>query len=83
MEITLTLRGILAEHLPPGTGRYTRRVEVPEDASVAAALAQLRVPRDLVHLVLVNGVQVSPSEVASTTLRAEDELAVWPPLSGG
>ena len=83
MQITLTLRGILAAHLPPGSGRHTRRVEVSEGATIEGALAQLRVPGELAHLVLLNGEQVPVSRLANTPLRAEDTLAIWPPLSGG
>ena len=87
MQITLTLRGSLTghlpEHLPAGSSRRSRRVEVAEGATIAAALDALRVPRELVHLVLLNGERVAVGQLATTALRPEDQLAVWPPLSGG
>ena len=83
MQIDLTLRGTLTDYLPPGEGRHSRSIEVADGATVDAVLAQLRVPQELVHLVLVNGVNVPRKQLGATALRARDTLAVWPPLSGG
>ena len=83
MLITLTLRGLLTKHLPPGSGRHSCPLEVADDVTVGEVLAGLRVPRELVHLVLLNGVNVPPRDLDSTALRAQDSPAVWPPLSGG
>ncbi len=83
MQIDLTLRGMLRDYLPPGEGRGTRRVEVVEAATVDAVLRQLRIPVELVHLVLVNGVRVPRAELDTRSLNRDDALAVWPPLSGG
>ena len=83
MQITLTLRGMLAQYLPPGTGRRSRALEVADDATVDAVLKHLAVPEELVHLVLVNGVHVHTAQLGTTPLHAQDELAIWPPLSGG
>jgi sulfur carrier protein ThiS len=35
------------------------------------------------HLVLVNGIFVSPSARANTRIGEGDTLAVWPPVAGG
>ena len=83
MQITLTLRGSLAEYLPPGRGRRERPLEVADGATIRAVLTRLAVPDELVHLVLLNGVNVPPRDLESTVLRPQDSLAVWPPLSGG
>ena len=87
MQITLTLRGSLSEHLPAALpeagGRHSRRVEIAEGASIEATLERLGVPSERVHLVLLNGERVGVGQLATTALRHEDQLAVWPPLSGG
>ncbi len=83
MQITLTLRGILAEHLPAGSGRRSRPVEVAEGATIDALLAHLEVPREMAHLVLLNGEPIPVARLAETSLRDRDVLSVWPPLSGG
>ena len=83
MQIDLTLRGSLTEYLPPGDGRYSRRLEVADGATIDTVLVHLGVPLELVHLVLVNGVNVPRGQLGTLALRAHDTLAVWPPLSGG
>ena len=83
MQLTLTLRGMLTAYLPPGTGRHTRPLVVADDATVDAVLTHLRLPRELVHLVMVNGMQLPEAQYATTPLHEHDTLAIWPPLSGG
>jgi len=41
------------------------------------------VPAEHCHLVLVNGVFISPSERGSRRLSEGDHLAIWPPVAGG
>jgi molybdopterin converting factor small subunit len=36
-----------------------------------------------VHLVLVNGKYIEPSQRASYALKEGDVLAIWPPIAGG
>ena len=45
--------------------------------------ADNRLPLELVHLVLVNGVFVPRAERASRVLHEGDVLAIWPPIAGG
>jgi sulfur carrier protein ThiS len=40
-------------------------------------------PRQLVHLVLVNGEFILPVERATHVLREGDVVAIWPPIAGG
>lgn len=58
-------------------------MDVDETASVLAILDGIGVPREMCHLVLVNGEYVAPSDRDSKTLKAGDALAVWPPVAGG
>jgi len=50
---------------------------------VSAVLAPFSLPERLTHLVLVNGVFVPPEARATTPLKEDDMLAVWPPIAGG
>jgi sulfur carrier protein ThiS len=59
------------------------QLEVPENASVGSIIEQLRLPKELVHLVLVNGVYVRPEQQGTTLLNDSDSLAIWPPVAGG
>ena len=83
MQITVTLRGMLKEYLPPGSERYSRPLKVAEGATIEAVLTQLDLPKELAHLVLLNGEHIPSSRLHATGLHAKDTLAVWPPLSGG
>jgi len=43
----------------------------------------LGVPREAVHMVLVDGRHVPVEEIDSTPLENGRTLAVWPPVAGG
>jgi molybdopterin synthase sulfur carrier subunit len=88
MRITFKLFAMLSDYLPPEADGRKRTgnelvVEVSESATVQGVIDRFRLPSKLVHLVLVNGVYISPDARAGHTLHAEDELAVWPPIAGG
>jgi sulfur carrier protein ThiS len=84
MKITLKLFASLTDYLPP-EAKYTNVIEldITPDTSIAQLVAQYSLPEKLVHLVLVNGRYVAPQQRASQTLKADDVLAIWPPIAGG
>lgn len=73
----------LMDYLPPGAVENTARVELPGEATIATALAKLNLPEERCHLVLLNGIFVSPSARASQAIGEGDTIAVWPPVAGG
>jgi sulfur carrier protein ThiS len=83
MQITVKLYAMLSEYLPPGAVRNVSRLEVAEAATIGMVIEQLCLPRELVHLVMINGVYVPPSRHSSTALKDADSLAMWPPVAGG
>jgi molybdopterin converting factor small subunit len=83
MQITVKLYAMLSDYLPPGTVRNVGRLDVAEAATVGRVIEQLGLPRELVHLVMINGVYVSPSQQSNTALKDADRLAIWPPVAGG
>ena len=83
MKITLKLFATLSEYLPPRAASNTVEVDVADDATPDDLIEQFRVPRDLVHLVLLNGVYVQPADRAKPIMRSGDALAIWPPVAGG
>ncbi len=83
MNVTLKLYASLAAYLPADAHLNQVRLELPEDATIAAVIERFALPQKLTHLVLVNGVFVPPSERAGTRLREGDQLAMWPPIAGG
>ncbi|HXH03738.1 MAG TPA: MoaD/ThiS family protein [Candidatus Competibacteraceae bacterium] len=79
----MKLFATLGTYLPPGAARNAATVTVEEGADIAAVLARLGVPREQVHLALVNGVYIAPERLAETRLAPGDTLALWPPVAGG
>lgn len=84
MTITLKLYASLQDLLPAGTKRNAAPIEIADDASLNSIIDHYRVPRELAHLVLVNGVFVCDADRdAPGALNAGDVLAIWPPVAGG
>ena len=80
---TVKLYASLSSYLPPGARKNAIQLTLPPEATVLSTLAQLNVPRERCHLVLINGEFVPPSARAAQVLRDGDTLAVWPPVAGG
>jgi len=79
---------MLRDHLPSEVEAQTRAgneltLEVPDGTSVQEIIDRFNLPSPLVHLVLVNGVHISPAALAGHVLNADDEVAIWPPIGGG
>ena len=83
MTITLKLFSVLEKHLPQDAIRNQARVEIADNASVGDVLAAHGVPLPLCQIILVNGVYSRPADVNEVSLKADDVLAVWPPVAGG
>ncbi|MGE3540940.1 MAG: MoaD/ThiS family protein [Candidatus Tectimicrobiota bacterium] len=83
MEVTVKLFAILGKYLPPHAIHNTVRMDITAGTSVAQLLRHLHLPLELTPVVLVNGDYIPPSEHAYTPLNYGDELAVFPPVSGG
>lgn len=84
MQITFKLYASLTQYLPSERRNDNRMpLSVPEGATVAQVIEPFGLPEKLVHLVLVNGHYVPPSERLSRPLAEGDVLAIWPPIAGG
>ncbi len=81
---TVKLFASLAEYLPPGAKDHATKIALSSnDATIMSTLEALRVPQEKCHLVLLNGIFVSPSERPGCTISDGDTIAVWPPVAGG
>ncbi len=83
IRINLKLYASLADYLPAGANGNQVDVELPDDVTPHQAIDRFRVPREEVHLILLNGVYVKPDERDEPAFRDGDTLAVWPPVAGG
>ena len=83
MRVRFKLFATLADYLPQPARSNEVELEVPSGTTIDSLIAQYNLPRNLVHLVLVNGVYVQPSERSTSALKEGDVLAIWPPIAGG
>lgn len=83
MQITLKLYATLAEYLPEGTKNHRTQLEISETETVYNVIERYNVPKERAHLVLLNGVYLTPEQREQPTFKEGDTLSVWPPVAGG
>lgn len=83
MKITLKLYAMLGDYLPSGAEDHAAEIEVAEDISPYQLIDQLKIPREMAHLVLLNGVYLEPEMRDHPAFKEGDTLAIWPPIAGG
>ena len=79
MKVRLRLFAQLADYLPPDADGDGVTLDLHEGALVSVVLSRLRIPERVPCLSVVNGHEVEDSHL----LHDGDELAIFPPLSGG
>jgi molybdopterin synthase sulfur carrier subunit len=83
MRITLKLFASLGQFLPAGASANAVQAEVPDGVSAHQVLEQFGVPLEMAHLVLLNGVYLDAQARDQALVKADDVLAIWPPVAGG
>ncbi len=84
MKITLKLYATLSDLLPGSAVANAVSIEIGENASLNRIIDTYHVPRELAHLVLINGVFVCETDRDQEgVLKEGDVLAIWPPVAGG
>ena len=83
VKITFKLYASLTQYLPPEAERNMVDVEIEDTCTVHAVFERYQVPRKSVQLVVINGVYVLPELRDEAIFKADDVLAVWPPVAGG
>jgi molybdopterin converting factor small subunit len=83
MRITLKLFATLGRFLPQGAEANAIEVEIPDGSTPHVVIDRYAVPREKVHLVMVNGAYVNPVDRDLRRLEDGDVLAIWPPVAGG
>ncbi len=83
MKVTLKLYATLSDLLPRDANQNSIRITVPNDATPNQVIDQYKVPREMAHLVLLNGVYVGREDRDKPLIKENDALAIWPPVAGG
>ncbi|MFK8081263.1 MAG: MoaD/ThiS family protein [Granulosicoccus sp.] len=84
MKITFKLYATLQHLLPAGAVKNAVEIEVADDVTLNDVIDMYKVPRELAHLVLINGVfQCEADRDKPQVLKNDDVLAIWPPVAGG
>lgn len=79
MRISVRLNASLRRFIPAGAAGSPFDLDVAEGSSVAQVMEQLGVPPQQTHMVCIDGEQADRQD----TLRAGQELSMYPPLAGG
>lgn len=83
MRITLKLYASLMPYLPETDQRHSVDIRIKETDSPYQVIDTLKIPRELAHLVIVNGIFVCGEERDSYRFKEGDVLAIWPEVAGG
>jgi molybdopterin converting factor small subunit len=79
MKIEIKLFAHFREYLPPGSEKYSCRLDLEEGTTVGRALETLKVPLSDPMIALVNGLH----RTFEDPLQPGDVLSVFPPVAGG
>nr|WP_298289723.1 MoaD/ThiS family protein [Thiomonas sp.] len=83
MHITLKLMATLTDYLPQPRQGHQISLTLPAGTTIQDVVERFRLPWQLVHLVLVDGVYIYPDQRDRRVLRDGETLAIWPPVAGG
>lgn len=83
MQLKFKLYAGLSEYLPSEARDNVLQMEIPETTTANDIIDRFHVPRQLAHLVLLNGVYLKPEDRDRPLMRDGDTLAIWPPVAGG
>ena len=82
MRVKLKLFASLRPLLPSAKGGELE-IEAAPGTTPLALIDRYALPREQVHLILVNGLYVAPDDAGEHELADGDEVAMWPPVAGG
>ncbi len=83
MKITLKLYASLMPYLPETDQRHAVDIEIDPSDTPYQVIDSLGIPRELAHLVIVNGIFVCEEERNKARFKEGDVLAMWPEVAGG
>lgn len=83
MKITLELFASLMQLLPEGSSLHATTLEVEESTTLNEVIDQMKIPRELAHIVLINGEFKCGDDRDVPWFKEGDKVSIWPPVAGG
>lgn len=84
MKITLKLFAMLQDYLPAdGRKSNSVQIDVTDETTVIELIERFGLPKNLCHLVLVDGSYIPPEARTAHVVREGQVLSIWPPVAGG
>jgi hypothetical protein len=83
MKITLKLYASLMPYLPETDQRHAVDIEIDPSDPPYKVIDAMKIPRELAHLVIVNGIFVCGEDRNKAQFKEGDVLAMWPEVAGG
>ena len=83
VHIQLKLMATLTDYLPQPRQGHQISLDLPVGTTIQDVVERFRLPWQLVHLVLVDGVYIYPEKRDTRVLLEGETLAIWPPVAGG
>ncbi|MBL4743735.1 MAG: MoaD/ThiS family protein [Cycloclasticus sp.] len=83
-KMTVKLFASLMEYLPVNsTKSHGFDYKITDSTTVGYLIDDLKLPRNVIHIVLLNGVYLDAETRDETVLSEGDTLGFWPPVAGG
>ena len=79
MEIKVHVFAYLRKYLSNGKDNESRKVVLPDGATIENLCNELQIPLTLAKLTVIKGTQVP----LDTPLKHGDEVSIFPPIAGG
>lgn len=79
MQVKIKLFATLRDYLPKESDGKSCQMDIDEKTTIDQIIAQLHIPGDIPKIILVNGRNGSLNQ----TLKADDEVSIFPPVAGG
>ena len=81
--VKVKLFTVLRNMLPPESDGEQVDLEVKEGTTPLNIIDQMQIPRELAHLVMINGYHLLPEEIENRQLKSGEVMAIFPPIAGG
>lgn len=83
-KVTVKLFAGLMKYLPVNsTKSHGFDYKIDEGTTVGHLIDDLGLPRDVIHIVLLNGIYLDADNRDATVLTEGDTLGFWPAVAGG